>query len=144
MTTPSTYPDIEELLPHRGRMLLIDKIVQIDGESAISQATPTDQWPMSDRTGVSSLLLIELVAQTSGLSNGLECLNIEGRGTRISGWLVGIKKASIQVPTLAIGEVIVTETQNSFKFESFREVEGRCKVGDELIAEVTLQVVRAE
>ncbi len=144
MTTPSEYPQIEELLPHRGRMLLIDEIVQIDGESAVSKAAPTDMWPMCDGTSVSSLLLIELVAQTSGLSNGMECLNTEGRGTRVSGWLVGIKRAGIEVPTLAMGEVIVTETQNSFKFEGFREIEGRCKCGDKVIGEIILQVVRAE
>ena len=144
MTCPSTYPSLEELLPHRGRMLLIDEIVKIDGESAVSQATPTDQWPLSDGGKVDSLLLIELVAQTSGLSNGLECLRVEGQGTRVSGWLVGIKKAKLKVPVVALGGVIVTETRNSFKFEGFREIEGCCKIGEEVIAEVTLQVVRAE
>lgn len=144
MTCPSTYPSLEELLPHRGRMLLIDEIVKIDGESAVSRATPTDQWPLSDGGMVNSLLLIELVAQTSGLSNGLECLTAEGQGTRVSGWLVGIKKANLKIPAVALGGVIVTETRNSFKFEGFREIEGYCKIGEEVIGEVTLQVVRAE
>jgi predicted hotdog family 3-hydroxylacyl-ACP dehydratase len=124
-------------------MLLIDEIVQIDGESAVSKATPTEQWPMNDRTAVSSLLLIELAAQTSGLSNGLAYLTAEGRGTPVNGWLVGIKKALLKVPAIALGAVVVTETRNSYKFEGFREIEGRCSIGDEVIGEVTLQVVRA-
>jgi predicted hotdog family 3-hydroxylacyl-ACP dehydratase len=144
MTSISTYPSIEELIPHRGRMLLIDEIITIDGESAASRATPTDQWPLSDGVAVNSLLLIELVAQTSGLSNGLECLNIEGRKARISGWLVGIKHAQLKLPAIALGSEIVTETRNSFKFEGFREIEGCCKLGQEVIGEVTLQVVRAQ
>lgn len=143
MCTPSTYPPIEALLPHRGRMLLIDEIVQIDGESAVSRATPTDQWPTNHNGAVSSLMLIELVAQTSGLNNGLECLKVEGRGAPVSGWLVGIKKARIQVATLSLGEAVVIETRNSYKFESFREIEGRCNVGGEVVGEVALQVVRA-
>lgn len=142
MTSPSTYPPIEALLPHRGKMLLVDEIVQINADSAVSRATVSDNWPMSDGSTVTSLLLIELVAQTSGLSNGLECLNTEGQGTKVSGWLVGIKKAQLNVHAIAVGEAIVTEAQNSFKFENFREIEGICKVGEKVVGEVTLQVVR--
>lgn len=142
MTGPSTYPPIEALLPHRGKMLLVDDIVQIDADAAVSRAVPTNDWPLSNGSVVSSLLLIELVAQTSGLSNGLECLNTEGQGTRVSGWLVGIKKAELNVPTIALGEMIVTKAKNSFKFEGFREIEGICKIGEEVIGEVVLQVVR--
>jgi predicted hotdog family 3-hydroxylacyl-ACP dehydratase len=139
-----TYPDIEALLPHRGKMLLIDEIVQIDGQSAVSHAIPTDQWPMNDRVAVSSLMLIELVAQTSGLSNGLACLNVEGPQAPVNGRLVGIKKAHLKVAAVALGAVVVTETQNCFEFEDFREIEGRCRVGDQVVAEVTLQVVRVQ
>lgn len=142
MTCPSTYPSIEALLPHRGKMLLVDEIVQINKDSAISRTTPTDCWPLSNGSTVSSLLLIELVAQTSGLSNGLECINTEGQGTKVSGWLVGIKKAALNVHTIAIGEAIVTEARNSYKFEGFREIEGVCKVGENVVGEVILQVVR--
>jgi predicted hotdog family 3-hydroxylacyl-ACP dehydratase len=142
MTCASTYPPIEALLPHRGKMLLVDEIVQINKDSAVSRATPTDHWPMSNGSTVPSLLLIELVAQTSGLSNGLECLNIEGHGTRVSGWLVGIKKAKLHAHTIALGEAIVTEVKNSFKFEEFREIEGICKIGENVVVEAVLQVVR--
>jgi predicted hotdog family 3-hydroxylacyl-ACP dehydratase len=142
MTRPSTYPPIEALLPHRGKMLLVDDIVQIKTDSAISRATVTHHWPMSNGSTVTSLLLIELVAQTAGLSNGLECISTEGRGTKVSGWMVGIKKAVLHVHTINLGEVIVTEAKNSFKFEDFREIEGICRVGKKVVAEVTLQVVR--
>jgi len=142
--TQSAYPGIEALLPHRGRMLLIDEIVAIDTDAAISRATPNDQWPLCDGSSVSSLLLIELVAQTSGLSNGLDWLNTEGRESRVKGWLVGIKTANLHVPAIALGTVIETEAKNSFKYEGFRAIDGFCKVGEKVIAEVTLQVVRAE
>jgi predicted hotdog family 3-hydroxylacyl-ACP dehydratase len=136
-------PGIEDLLPHRGRMLLIDEIVNIDKDAAVSRATPTDQWPLCDGSRVSPLLIIELVAQTSGLSNGLERLTAEGPGTETKGWLVGVRKAIFHVPAIALGEVIVTEAKNSFKFEGFREIEGCCRVGGKIVGEVTLQVVRA-
>lgn len=144
MSTPPDYPDIEALLPHRGRMLLIDEVVEIDGDKAVSRSTPSDQWPLSDGGRVSPLLIIELVAQTSGLSNGLECLTAEGRETEVKGWLVGVKKAVFHVRSMPVGEAIVTETMNSFKFEGFREIKGVCKSGNTVIGEAVLQVVRAD
>ena len=144
MSTPSAYPDIEALLPHRGRMLLIDEVVEIGGDRAVSRSTPNNQWPLSDGSRVSSLMVIELVAQTSGLSNGLEWLTTEGRETEVKGWLVGVKKAVFHVRTIPLGEAIITEALNSFKFEGFREIKGWCKCGETLIGEAVLQVVRAD
>jgi len=144
MDIPPAYPDIEALLPHRSRMLLIDEIVSIEGDAAVSQAIPVDSWPLSDGSRVSSLLIIELVAQTSGLSNGLECLNTEGEDAEVKGWLVGVKKAVFNVRSIPLGEAVITETRNSFEFEGFREIKGLCRIGDTIIGEAVLQVMRAD
>ncbi len=144
MDNPSAYPKIEALLPHRSRMLLIDEIVEIDGGRAVSKSTPNDQWPSSDGDQVSPLMIIELVAQTSGLSNGLECLNAEGGDTEVRGWLVGVKKAVLNVRSIPLGQAVITETRNSFEFEGFREIDGLCRIGDTIIGQAVLQVVRAE
>jgi predicted hotdog family 3-hydroxylacyl-ACP dehydratase len=144
MNTPPAYPDIEMLLPHRGRMLLIDEVVEIDGDKAVSRATPNAQWPLSDGSQASPLMIIELVAQTSGLSNGMELLSAEGRKAEIKGFLVGVKKAIFHVRSLPLGEAILTETRNTFAFEGFREIKGLCKRGETVIGEAVLQVVRAE
>jgi predicted hotdog family 3-hydroxylacyl-ACP dehydratase len=144
MTTPPGYPDIEHLLPHRGRMLLIDEVVEIDGNKAVSRATPNARWPLSDGSQVSPLMVIELVAQTCGLSNGMEWRSAEGRKAEIKGFLVGVKKATFHVRSLPLGEAILTETRNTFAFEGFREIEGTCKSGETIIGEAVLQVVRAD
>jgi predicted hotdog family 3-hydroxylacyl-ACP dehydratase len=144
MSTPSAYPDIEALLPHRGRMLLIDEVVEIDGDRAVSRATPNDQWPLIHGSQASPLVIIELIAQTCGLSNGLECLTVEGREAEVKGWLVGVKKATFHVRSIPLGGTIITETRNVFKFEGFREIKGLCKSGEDIIGEAVLQVVRAD
>ena len=61
---------IENLLPHRDRRLLIDEINEVDDEKAVTGATVIDQWPFFDDQAVDSLILIELVAQTAGVTNG--------------------------------------------------------------------------
>jgi predicted hotdog family 3-hydroxylacyl-ACP dehydratase len=144
MINPLDNPSITDLLPHRGRMLLIHEIVQIDKDSAVSRSVVNDQWPTFDGAGVSPLLIIELVAQTSGLNNGLDRLKKEGQGTETKGWLVGIKKAILHVDTLELGMVVTTRAKNSFKFEGFREIEGQAMIGQQVAGEVTLQVVRAD
>jgi len=144
MISPRNNPSITDLLPHRGRMLLIQEIIQVDMDAAVSRSIVNEQWPLFDGAGVSPLLIIELVAQTSGLSNGLDRLTKEGPGTETKGWLVGIKKAELYVDTLTLGTAVVTQARNSFKFEGFREIEGRSMIDDKLVGEVTLQVVRAE
>ena len=144
MTRTSNKPSITDLLPHRGRMLLVQEIVKVDPNASVSRSTVSDQWPLFDGTSVSPLLIIELVAQTSGLSNGLDRLTQEGQGTETKGWLVGIKKAELYVDRLCLGAVVTTCAKNSFKFEGFREIEGMSMIDRQVIGEVTLQVVRAE
>jgi predicted hotdog family 3-hydroxylacyl-ACP dehydratase len=144
MNGPHNNPSITDLIPHRGRMLLIHEIVRVDGDAAVSRSVVDDQWPLTGDGGASPLLIVELVAQTSGLSNGLERLRQEGQGTETKGWLVGIKKAVFYVDALALGAVVETRAENSFKFEGFREIEGSASIGGKVVGEVTLQVVRAD
>lgn len=144
MADTQQYPQIETLIPHRGRMLLVDEIVSIDTDAAVSRTTVKSQWPFIGNDGANPLLIVELVAQTSGLSNGLTRLKTEGVDTDTKGWLVGIKKAVFHVDTLALGAVIETYAKNSFKFDGFREIEGFSKIGLQVVGEVILQVMRAD
>jgi predicted hotdog family 3-hydroxylacyl-ACP dehydratase len=143
MTNPFNNPRITDLLPHRGRMLLIQEIVRVDRDTAVSRTVVDERWPLTGDNGASPLLIVELVAQTSGLSNGLDRLITEGQGTETKGWLVGIKRAEFYVDALPLGAVVETQAQNSFKFEGFREIEGSVMIDDEAVGRVTLQVVRA-
>jgi predicted hotdog family 3-hydroxylacyl-ACP dehydratase len=134
---------VEDLLPHRGRMLLIDEILKVDTESAISRSRVTEAWPLFDGVGVPALMIIELVAQTCGLLNGLCRIQEQGEDSEKRGFLVGIKMAKLYIENLPLGESILTEARNRFKFEGFREIEGFAKMGSKLVGEVTLQVVQA-
>ena len=56
---------IEDLLPHRDRMLLIDEILEVDDNTAVTRATVSNRWPFFNGNTVDSLILIELAAQTA-------------------------------------------------------------------------------
>ena len=41
--------DIEALLPHRNGVKLIDSIIEVNKEGAVSESTVTEKWPFKFR-----------------------------------------------------------------------------------------------
>ena len=135
---------IEDLLPHRGRMMLIDKIIEMDEERAVTVSVVTDQWPLFDGKTVSPIILIELIAQTAGISNGLERIRKHGKNSEKKGWLVGIKKSRFFVDAIPLHTRIITRAENRFKYDGFREILGTARIGQDIISETSLQVIQPD
>jgi predicted hotdog family 3-hydroxylacyl-ACP dehydratase len=133
----------EDLLPHKGKMLLIDDIVELSEEAATSRSRVRETWPLVVGQAAGVLLIVELVAQTSGLSNGLALVNHNGKNTNKKGWVVGIKTARFYVDSLPVGAHIVTRAVNLFKFDEFVEIKGDARIDDAIVGEVVLQVMKA-
>ena len=143
MTSGPEHLAPADLLPHKGKMLLINDIVEISEEVAVSRTRVSENWPLVAHQTASPLLIVELVAQTAGLSNGYTLINRKGRDVNKKGWVVGIKKAQFYTDQLPVGAAIDTRAENTFKFDEFVEVEGDAKIGGRLIGEVVLQVMKA-
>ena len=78
---------IEDLLPHRDRMLLIDEILEVNHNMAVTSATVTERWPFFNGSGVAALVLIEVVAQTAGVNNGWVRIQKHGKDSeKRDGW----------------------------------------------------------
>jgi len=135
---------IEDLLPHRDRMLLIDEILVVDHNMAVTSTTVTDRWPFFNGNGVDPLILIEVVAQTAGINNGWVRIKKHGNDSEKKGWLVGIKQSRFFVDTLALNDRIQTCAENQFEYEGYRQILGTARIGSEIIGEVALQVIQAE
>jgi len=139
-----TSISIEELLPHRGRMKLVDYIIELDERRAVTRAVVTDQWPLFDKNGVNALVLVELAAQTAGLSNGLARINKYGKDADNRGWLAGIKEIRLFVDFIPIGAEIITIAENSFEFGNYREISGSARIASKAAGNFRLQVVGAD
>ncbi|MDM8554365.1 hypothetical protein QUF75_06505 [Desulfococcaceae bacterium HSG7] len=137
-----TTTTIEALLPHRGRMKLIDQILETRNEAAATVAIVTAEWPLVEQNVVSPLVLIELVAQTSGIAIGWKKLQrkelIDSRG-----WLVGIKKAHFKAEQIPLHTRITTYAQVQFKIENYTIIKGISSIGTDVIADIILQVIQA-
>jgi predicted hotdog family 3-hydroxylacyl-ACP dehydratase len=131
---------LEEMLPHRERMRLVDRALSLDDERSVSEAMPRPDWPLCSGGEVSCLVTVELVAQTAALLEGWKRLRA-GRGGA-SGYLVGIKTARFFRPTLPLGQALVTEVTRGYGLEDYAVFSGAVTSGGALVAQVQIQTVR--
>jgi predicted hotdog family 3-hydroxylacyl-ACP dehydratase len=136
--------NVESLLPHRGRMLLVDEILALTDDQATTRSIANKKWPLYRDGTINPLILVELVAQTAGVHNSLKRLQQRGEGSPTRGWLVGVKSARFHVATIAPGEAVTTTTNNAFVFDNLREIKGTVFIGGQLAADVVLQIVEAQ
>jgi predicted hotdog family 3-hydroxylacyl-ACP dehydratase len=134
--------DIETLIPHRDRMRLIDRVVAVDDEKAVTAATVTDDWPLYRDGSVDILVTIELVAQTAALLEGWKRLKSNRGGA--TGWLVGIKKADFRRPRLPVATTLITEAARSYALEGYAVFTGTVSNGSEVVATMQIQALRPE
>jgi predicted hotdog family 3-hydroxylacyl-ACP dehydratase len=136
--------DVNALLPHRGRMKLIDTIVSADTESAVTRTTVDSRWPLITKKRISPLMLIELVAQTAAVIYGVDALLSENGSANRRGWLVGVKRVRFGVDALYPGDEVIVQAEDRYKFETFREVAGIVQINGRQAADILLQCMQAE
>jgi len=130
---------IEDLLPHRDRMLLIDKIIEVDDEKAVTESIVTKEWPLFEDNSVNPIILIELTAQTAGVYIGWKEIK-KNRNTYGKGWIVGIKKAAFYLDKISLNNRIIVSSKKTFIFDNFYEILGIAKIDSDIIGEIILQV----
>ena len=134
---------LEDLLPHRGRMMLIGEVLEVDGDHARTVCQVDRSWPMAEDEGVHALILVELAAQSAGIFNGWNRVQVRGRKSDPMGMLVGVKKAELHIDLLPFDSRVVSWAENTFTFANLREVSCRQYVDDRLVGRMTLQVFQA-
>lgn len=130
---------IEELIPHRGGMCLIDRIVRVDLTEALTEAHPRENWPLRQGDAVSSLLAVELGAQTAGILIGFKERQGRGRRNTGRGWLVGIRRTLFREFELPLGACVVSRARLGFNYETYVEIEATTLCGERPVAEMALQ-----
>lgn len=145
MNSPLHLSDLhlEDILPHRDGMLLIDGIIEVDDIHAVTRCIVNRSWPLCTGDNVHPLVLVELSAQTAGVCNGLDRIRKQGIDSEKMGWLVGVKRAEFKVDSLEVGSTLIVRAENTHNFENLREVyceqhlDGRC------VGTATLQLFQA-
>lgn len=133
---------IEDLLPHRGTLLLIEQVLEVTAAHARTLSTVRPEWPLTDARGAQSLICVELAAQTAGVCNGWSRIRSQGLDSDQSGWLVAVKQADFFVDRLPLGGRIEARAENTLVFDKFREVASQLSLDGRRTASVVLQLLQ--
>jgi predicted hotdog family 3-hydroxylacyl-ACP dehydratase len=134
---------IEDLIPHRGRMKLVDDVLEISDITAKTSSRVTGQWPLDESGAADPVVLIELIAQTAGVMEGWKSKQDGGRPEK-SGWLVGIKKCDFYVDGIPAQIRLTTTVRRLYALEAYAVFAGEVASESGLICRAELQVFRTE
>jgi len=123
---------------------LIDRLVAVNRRGAVTEATPTRRWPLRQAGHVSSLVAVEISAQTAGILVGYQERQHRGATLHGKGWLVGIKNAAFHQQRFRIGKTIRTHARPVFSYQTFHEIETEVLVDRTPAAHIVLQVFWTE
>ncbi len=132
---------VADLIPHRGRMCLIDGIETIDeqhGGVLLTRVGP--DWPLVEGDRLDPLVLVEVVAQAAAVLAGWQRRHQERMGGR--GWLVGVRRTELPAEPPAVGDVLRVRVQVDYEVEAYAVFKGRVERAGRTLAEVEIQTYR--
>jgi predicted hotdog family 3-hydroxylacyl-ACP dehydratase len=123
MNDDVAHIDIEQLIPHRLPMRIVEAVVAIDNESIKTTAVVNDRWPTAHDGHARTLILIELIAQTAAVLQGWRERH-EGKAG-MGGLLVGIPEATPQAATIPVGTHLVCDVRISHGMQNYLAFTGQ-------------------
>jgi predicted hotdog family 3-hydroxylacyl-ACP dehydratase len=135
--TVGSAPSVEELIPHRGAMRLVEAVLSRDARQTTARAQVRPAWPLGDGRSVNAVVLVELIAQTAAIAGGQA-----GEDNR--GFLVGLREARFFRATVDVGTELVVEAQIVGGAGELVVFAGAVRTGDELLCTAQIQVVRVK
>jgi predicted hotdog family 3-hydroxylacyl-ACP dehydratase len=122
-------------------MRLIEWVKNPTRDSLQAETVVTEKWPLQACGMVSSLLGMELVAQTvSALSTWRRG---EGAGPKV-GLVVGIKEAEFLTPQVPVGTRLTIQIHKLYQIGDYAVVQGQVRSDTALICKIIIQVMEPE
>lgn len=131
MNDEATHIDVEQLIPHRLPMRLVEAVVRVDDESIKTTALVREAWPTARDGRVQTLMLIELIAQTAAVLQGWRERHKNKAG--IGGLLVGIPEAKAHAATIPVGTQLVCSVQLSHGLQNYLAFTGQVADVDSVV-----------
>ena len=98
------FDDIESVLPHRGTMRLVDRVLEHDEENIAVEARVRPDGPFHAEGGMPAHVGVEFMAQAIACWAGIRA---RARGLAPPlGFLLGTRRYECAVPAFAIGETL--------------------------------------
>ena len=114
MSGAALFPPIEEILPHRDPMLLLDCVLSFDAQTASAQYAPRRAAWYADANGdMPAWIGVELMAQTVAVHNSL-LRRSQGLLPK-QGALLGTRRFTSNEGVFVAGQPLVTHTQMIYR-----------------------------
>jgi predicted hotdog family 3-hydroxylacyl-ACP dehydratase len=128
----------ESLIPHRRAMMLIERIKKPDESGLQAETTVRENWPMFEKGAVSSIMCIELIAQSVSAFGTWQ----RGAGAipRV-GLLVGVKSAEFATATLPIDIKLTIRIDAVSRVGKYGVFRGEVTSGPTNLCKAVVQVI---
>ncbi|MBB5017432.1 putative hotdog family 3-hydroxylacyl-ACP dehydratase [Chitinivorax tropicus] len=100
----SDFPPIHELVPHGGRMVLLDRVIAADADSLTAEVTIHFDSMFCDGQQMGAWVGIEYMAQAIAAFAGLHARQ-QGEKIKV-GFLLGTRRYSASQPYFAVGDTL--------------------------------------
>jgi predicted hotdog family 3-hydroxylacyl-ACP dehydratase len=138
----AVLPPIDELVPHRPPMLLLDRVRSTDGQNIVCELTIRDGASFVERGAVAATVAIEYMAQAAAAWLGALA---RARGEPPGGGiLVGLRDVVLHVDAFARGELLEIHARHTWGTERFMSFDCRVVIASRDVATATLNVLRNE
>ncbi len=137
MMEPCPWP-IEDLLPHRAPLLLLDRGVAFTPLRFIAEVTPGSAHPLAGEHGVPAHVGLELMAQTCGAHTGARA-QATGEPVRM-GVLLGTRRYQAFTDWFAFGQRLTITVQVALLEPPMGVYDCIIQQGDVTLAEASLSV----
>ncbi|MDD5223240.1 MAG: hypothetical protein PHE84_04560 [bacterium] len=132
--------NVEDYIPHRGRIRMIEEILEVDENTCRARARVLDTWPLVDAQNAGIIIIIELVAQTVAFSVGWNQKNKVKPGG--PGVIVGIKEATFFAAGIPVGDTVTLTAKKLVDRDNYGTFSGTAFDGDRILGNLELQVYR--
>ena len=129
----------ERLVPHRGRAVLLSRIIRHDRESLTAEYDVTQESVFYDRTlrGIPSWACFECMAQGIAAFAALSGHKDPGR----PGCVLAVSALTITTPVLPLGEAVTIPVKEEARDEQVSSFQGSLFLAGELVAQAKLTVM---
>ncbi|MFY0538290.1 acyl carrier protein [Nannocystis pusilla] len=138
---PVAFPPLDEILPHRPPMLLLDALTAAEAESVTCRATVRAGAPFVASERVSSLIALEYFAQAVA---ALFAYKSRGGAGPFRGLLLGARDLELAVSHLRVGDVLDVHCREQWASGPVAQFQCILSRGDERLATGAVTVLRGD
>jgi predicted hotdog family 3-hydroxylacyl-ACP dehydratase len=130
--------NIDAFMPHRGRMKLIEDLVEVDEEHCVARAVPRTEWPLCGPDGIGAVIIVELIAQTTSAYVGWKKRHEKELGG--AGFLVGIRHAELLTDHLPLDVPVLISCTKALDMDTYGVFDGKVQTDALVYGTASIQV----